>query len=106
MAEREGSFLFLKNKHRFQISDGKTTKTPEHLLENSDIGNVFYMLCTIGSAPTAPAKNSDPGRVRSELLLSRCTGTAKRVKSVGAEQYKYDPLFSTCRAVSTDARRK
>jgi D-alanyl-D-alanine carboxypeptidase len=69
IANREGNFLVLKDNRKFQISDGKTTKTFEQLLENPDIANMFYVPYPAGSAPQAPARNSDPGRIRFDPLF-------------------------------------
>jgi D-alanyl-D-alanine carboxypeptidase-like protein len=62
-------FVHLKNGGKFPISDGRTDKSFDELLEHPDIDDMFYVPYPAGSAPAAPAKNIDPGRVRFEPLF-------------------------------------
>ena len=62
IASYDDKFLILKDGTKFQISDGKTNKTFEELLEKPDIDDMFYIPYPAGRTPQQPAKNSDPGR--------------------------------------------
>jgi D-alanyl-D-alanine carboxypeptidase-like protein len=61
--------VYLRNGGKFPISDGRTDKSFDELLEHPDIDDMFYAPYPAGSAPGAPAKNIDPGRVRFEPLF-------------------------------------
>jgi len=65
----DNRFLTLKNGVKFPISDGRSDKTFEELLENPDIDDMFYARYPEGETPKQPAKNADPGRVRFEPLF-------------------------------------
>src|SRR5262249_23293014 len=75
---RDGNFLVMKDGKTFQISDGKTTKTFDELLEGPDIDDMFYVPYPAGTTPKQPAKNSDPGRVRFEPLFVAMYGDCKK----------------------------
>jgi hypothetical protein len=62
-------FLHLKNGGKFPISDGRTDKSFDELLEHPDIDDMFYAPYPAGTTPAPPAKNIDPGRVRFEPLF-------------------------------------
>jgi hypothetical protein len=70
--------LILKNGMRFQISDGRTDKTFDELLERPDIDDMFYARYPMGTEPKQPAKNMDPGRVRFEPLFVAMYGDCSR----------------------------
>jgi hypothetical protein len=65
----DNEFMILKNGTKFRISDGRTNKTFQELLENPDIDDMFYVRYPAGAPPTQPARNVDPGRVRFEPLF-------------------------------------
>jgi D-alanyl-D-alanine carboxypeptidase len=69
IAGADDRFVHLKNGGKFPISDGRTDKSFDELLEHPDIDDMFYVPYPAGSAPAAPAKNIDPGRVRFEPLF-------------------------------------
>ena len=62
-------FLHLKNGGKFPISDGRTDKSFDELLEHPDIDDMFYVPYPAATTPAPPAKNIDPGRVRFEPLF-------------------------------------
>jgi hypothetical protein len=68
----------MKGDKKFQISDGKTAKTFDVLLEHPDIDDMFYVPFPVGSAPKQPVKNSDPERVRFEPLFIAMYGDCKK----------------------------
>jgi D-alanyl-D-alanine carboxypeptidase len=78
IAGRDGNLLVMKDGKRFQISDGKTTKTFDELLEHPDIDDMFYARYPVGSVPKQPATNLDPGRVRFESLFVAMYGDCKK----------------------------
>jgi hypothetical protein len=67
-------FLTLKNGTRFLISDGRTDKTFQELLESPDIDDMFYARYPAGAEPKQPDVNSDPGRVRFAPLFAAMYG--------------------------------
>jgi D-alanyl-D-alanine carboxypeptidase len=71
-------FLVLKNGMKFRISDGRTNKTFQDLLENPDIDDMFYAQYPAGAAAKQPAKNIDPGRVRFEPLFVAMYGDCNK----------------------------
>jgi D-alanyl-D-alanine carboxypeptidase len=77
IASYDDKFLILKDGTKFQISDGKTNKTFEELLEKPDIDDMFYIPYPAGRTPQQPAKNSDPGRVRFGPLFVAMYGDCK-----------------------------
>jgi hypothetical protein len=71
-------FLIIKNGIKFPISDGRTDKTFEQLLEKPDIDDMFYVRYPAGATPEQPEKNSDPGRVRFEPLFVAMYGDCNK----------------------------
>jgi hypothetical protein len=65
----DDEFLILKNGRKFRISDGRTSKTFQQLLESPDIDDMFYIQYPTGIVPGQPERNIDPGRVRFEPLF-------------------------------------
>ncbi len=69
IARAEGGFLVMRDGTKFPISDGRTDKSFNELLEKPDIDDMFYAAYPAGAAPKQPARNFDPGRVRFEPLF-------------------------------------
>jgi hypothetical protein len=63
---------------KFRISDGRTNKTFQELVDSPDIDDMFYVRYPAGAAPTQPAKNVDPGRVRFEPLFVAMYGDCNK----------------------------
>ena len=74
---RDGNFVIFRGDRRFEISDGKTPKTFDELLEYSDIDDMFYLPYPAGSEPKQPLRNSDPGRVRFQPLFDAMYGDCR-----------------------------
>ena len=74
VAGHDSMFLTLKNGTRFRISDGRTDKTFQELLESPDIDDMFYARYPAGVEPKQPDVNSDPGRVRFAPLFAAMYG--------------------------------
>jgi hypothetical protein len=82
VAGHDGTFLTLKNGTRFPISDGRTDKTFQELLESPDIDDMFFArypaIVEPGAAPKQPGVNNDPGRVRFAPLFAAMYGDCKK----------------------------
>lgn len=78
IARHDGATLTLKNGTRFAVSDGRSDKTFDQLLETPDIDDMFYAAYPAGAAPGQPARNADPGRVRFEPLFVAMYGDCTR----------------------------
>ena len=78
VAGHDNMFLTLKNGTRFRISDGRTDKTFQELLESPDIDDMFYARYPAGAEPKQPDVNSDPGRVRFAPLFAAMYGDCSK----------------------------
>jgi D-alanyl-D-alanine carboxypeptidase len=78
IAGHDDQFLILKSGIKFPISDHRTDKTFDELLEAPDIDDMFYAPYPAGTKPQQPARNFDPGRVRFEPLLVAMYGDCKK----------------------------
>ena len=82
VAGHDGTFLTLKNGTRFRISDGRTGKTFQELLESPDIDDMFFArypaIAATSAAPKQPGVKSDPGRVRFAPLFAAMYGDCKK----------------------------
>lgn len=74
----DDEFLYLNNGTKFHITDHRTDKTFQELLENPDVSDMFYTPYPMGTIPKQPAKNIDPGRVRFEPLFAALYGDCKK----------------------------
>ena len=70
--------LILKNGLKFPLSDHRTDKSFEELIEQPDIEDMFYVPYPAGAKPQQPPKNFDPGRVRFEPLFVAMYGDCKK----------------------------
>jgi D-alanyl-D-alanine carboxypeptidase len=78
IASSDGEYVVLKSGARFAVSDHRTDKTFEELIEHPDIDDMFYVPYPAGSEPKQPPKNFDPGRVRYEPLFVAMYGDCKK----------------------------
>lgn len=74
IASVDNDDVVLKSGARFAISDRRTDKTFDDLIEHPDIDDMFYVPYPAGSAPQPPPTNVDPGRVRFEPLFAAMYG--------------------------------
>ncbi len=74
----DNQYLFLRNGVRFPISDHRTDKSFEQLLEQPDIDDMFYVRYPAGAKPGQPPQNFDPGRVRFGPLFMAMYGDCKK----------------------------
>jgi D-alanyl-D-alanine carboxypeptidase len=70
--------VILKNGMRLPISDRRTDKSFDELVEHPDIDDMFYAPYPAGSVPKPPPKNADPGRVRFEPLFVAMYGDCRK----------------------------
>jgi hypothetical protein len=88
IARVEGGALVMRDGTKFPISDGRTSKSFNDLIEKPDIDDMFYAAYPAAATPRQPAKNFDPGRVRFEPLFLAMYGdchkgeVTKRMRAV------------------------
>ena len=70
--------LLLKSGDEIPISDGRTDKTFDELLNHPDVDDMFAMPYPAYSRPTAPQVGSDPGRIRVEALFRAIYGDCRK----------------------------
>jgi hypothetical protein len=78
IASRPGSSLIMQNGMRFPISDGKTNKSFDDLIEHPDIDDMFYVQYPAGTTPHQPPKDFDPGRVRYDPFFTGMYGDCSK----------------------------
>ena len=83
----DGNDLLLKDGTRLAISDGRSDKSFDDLLNAPDIGDMFAFAYRAGAPAAAPPLNFDPGRVRVEALFRALygdclTGTLAKTRKV------------------------
>jgi hypothetical protein len=74
----DGNALVLKDGTRLEISDGRTDKSFEELLDDPDVGDMLAFTYPAGAQAAAPALNFDPGRVRVEGLFRALYGDCQK----------------------------
>jgi D-alanyl-D-alanine carboxypeptidase-like protein len=74
IASADSDYVLLKSGARLAVSDRRTDKTFDDLVEHPDIDDMFYVPYPAGSAPQQPPKNVDPGRARFEPLFAAMYG--------------------------------
>ena len=78
IASHDDKFLTLRDGRKFAISDGRTDKAFDEMVEHSDVDDMFYADYPAGAAAAAPARDFDPGRVRFEPLFNAMYGDCDR----------------------------
>src|SRR5262245_29520093 len=78
IARADDDIVILKNGARLPVSDHRTDKSFDELVEHPDIDDMFYVPYPAGSVPKPPAKNVDPGRVRFEPLFVAMYGDCRK----------------------------
>jgi hypothetical protein len=78
LAHYEGNELIWKDGTRMPISDGKTGKPFEQLLNQPDIKDQFAFPYPLGPDVKMPAVNDDPGRIRFEPFFVKMYGDCKK----------------------------
>ena len=72
------TWLLLKDGRKFPISDGRSDKGFDEMIEHADIDDMFFSDYPAGADASAPAVNFDPGRVRYEPLFNAMYGDCKK----------------------------
>jgi hypothetical protein len=67
-----------KEGSRSPISNGRSGKTFDQLLDDPDIKDQFQIPYRLGTALKIPAVNEDPGRIRNEALFVKMYGDCRR----------------------------
>lgn len=75
--------LILSDGTRLPLSDGRTDKTFEALLDAPDIGDMFAFHYPAGATPAPLGDNVDPGRVRVEALFRALYGDCRQQQVTG-----------------------
>ena len=70
----EGGMLVWKDGTRMPVDDGRGVKSFEALLDQPDLKDLFAMRYPLGRKGLAPARDFDPGRVRSAALFDKMYG--------------------------------
>jgi hypothetical protein len=87
----EGDALVLKDGTRLPLSDGKSDKSFDELLDKPDIGDMFAFDYPAGAPAAAPAENFDPGRIRVEALFRALYGDCQKGTLAKQRQVKWVP---------------
>jgi hypothetical protein len=74
LAGREGNELVWKDGTRMPISDGKTGKSFNELLDTADLDDMFVQTYTPGPPTGEPAVDHDPGRIRNAAFFVKMYG--------------------------------
>ena len=69
--------LILKDGTRLPLSDGRTDKSFEELLNVPDVDDMFAFAYPAGAPAAPPGENVDPGRIRVEALFQAIYGDCK-----------------------------
>jgi hypothetical protein len=77
IASADNEYVVLKSGARFAVSDHRTDKAFDELIEHPDIDDMFYLPYPAGTTPKQPPQNFDPGRVRFEPLFVTMYGDCK-----------------------------
>src|SRR5437763_3036448 len=75
--------LIWKDGTRMPITDGRTGKTFEQLLDDPDIKDQFAIPYPLGAKVETPAVNEDPGRIRYEKFFAKMYGECHKNEVTG-----------------------
>jgi D-alanyl-D-alanine carboxypeptidase len=78
LAGSEGNVLIWKDGTRMPISDGRTGKSFEQLLNRPDIKDQFAIPYPLGIELKHPAIDEDPGRIRYQPLFQKMYGNCRK----------------------------
>jgi hypothetical protein len=78
LASYDAKDLVWKDGTRMPISDGRTGKTFEQLLDNPDLKDQFANPYPLGPDVKTPGLNEDPGRIRYEPFFVKMYGDCKK----------------------------
>jgi hypothetical protein len=78
LAGLAGNELIWKDGTRMPISDGRSGKSFDELLNNPDIRDQFAIPYPLGADLKVPAVNEDPGRIRNERFFLKMYGDCRK----------------------------
>ena len=78
LAGHDGNELIWKDGTRMPISDGRSGKSFDELLNNPDIRDQFAIPYPLGADLKVPAVNEDPGRIRNERFFLKMYGDCRK----------------------------
>jgi hypothetical protein len=76
----DGKDLVWRDGTRMPISDGRTKKSFETMLDHPDIDDMFVLAYVRGTPDHLPGLNQDPGRIRYEPLFRKMYGDCRKGK--------------------------
>ncbi len=74
----DGVNLVWKDGTRMPFGEGRTDKTPQELLDQPDIADMFHWPYVFDGAALPAAEESDPGRVRNEAFFAKVYGDCQK----------------------------
>lgn len=77
LASHNGREIVWRDGTRMAVSDGRTDKTFQELLNSPDIDDMFAFPYVAGAEPSAPGQEQDPGRIRYEPFFKKMYGDCK-----------------------------
>ncbi len=77
LISHDGKHITWSDGSKMPISDGRTDKTFQELLNAPDIDDMFAFPYRAGSKPSAPRVNHDPGRIRYEPFFTKMYGDCR-----------------------------
>jgi hypothetical protein len=78
LAGHDGNELIWKDGTRMPISDGRSGKSFDQLLNNPDIRDQFAIPYPLGADIKVPAVDEDPGRIRNERFFLKMYGDCRK----------------------------
>lgn len=78
IAGHDAKDLILKDGSRLALSDGRSDKDFDTLLDQPDIDDMFAFDYPVGAPATEPGLNVDPGRIRVEALFRALYGDCRK----------------------------
>jgi D-alanyl-D-alanine carboxypeptidase len=78
LASHDGNQLTWKDGTRMAVSDGRSGKSFEELLNNPDVKDQFAIPYPLGADIKVPAVNQDPGRIRNERFFVKMYGDCRK----------------------------
>jgi len=78
LTRHEGNDLIWKDGTRMPITDGRTDKTFQELLDHPDIKDQFAFRYPLGADVKPPGLNEDPGRIRFEPFFLKMYGDCRK----------------------------
>jgi D-alanyl-D-alanine carboxypeptidase len=78
LAGSEGNVLLWKDGTRMRISDGRTGKSFQQLLDHPDIKDQFAFPYPLGIELKRPTDNEDPGRIRFQPFFQKMYGDCRK----------------------------